>query len=738
MRKSAKRLASFFLAFAMAFTMMPMTLQAEEKAAYNPDVVIYTEVYSHEAEAREVLRLVNEERAKAGIAPLTMSSELEAVAQMRAVELTALFDHTRPDGTVCFSAAGDFGLGYTSIAENIAAGQPDAASVMNSWVNSPGHYGNIMDPDLTHIGIGCIQYGYTKYWVQFFMTPDSKTNLTQAPAAGEDDVYSPAYYLLDFDYVSGCQVMLDEPEISLELGGDTAPFDIQVFGPGLTGGGLYLGPVYDMNANKVQVTVSGNQSAGVFTDGESLFFATEDTGSTGKSVVTITFGGGLTVTKTINVTCSHPADKQVTETTKEATCVENGLSVTKCGVCGYEISSKELPMSGHDFQWTTTKEPTCTETGTKKGICRNCQAEKTETIPATGHTETEVVEKEPTCTETGLKSFVCSVCGEETRKPETIPAAGHTYGDWTTVTEPTWETEGLETRECTVCGHVEENVIPALSNGHEHDFTGAETIITPATCTTDGLKEVACSNELCSAKQEVVIPATGHDWSDWHVDVAATWDTEGSQSRACANCGETETKVIPTLESTHVCDFSGEETIIKEPTCTEAGLKEVQCSTPECGKIQEVEIPALGHTPTEWETVKEATCTEEGKAVQFCQVCEEQIGEKVLPKTEHNYGEWEVLKQATATEEGERQRVCEDCGYVYKDVIPKLVIQDVPEGDTAVSGGQIGDAVSDTSGSGSEVVETGDNSNPAAYAVIAIGAMAVVCGAAVARRRSGR
>ena len=196
--------------------------------------------------------------------------------------------------------------------------------------------------------------------------------------------------------------------------------------------------------------------------------------------------------------------------------------------------------------------------------------------------------------------------------------------------------------------------------------------------------------------------------------------------------------MIPTLESTHVCDFSGEETIIKEPTCTEAGLKEVQCSTPECGKIQEVEIPALGHTPTEWETVKEATCTEEGKAVQFCQVCEEQIGEKVLPKTEHNYGEWEVLKQATATEEGERQRVCEDCGYVYKDVIPKLVIQDVPEGDTAVSGGQIGDAVSDTSGSGSEVVETGDNSNPAAYAVIAIGAMAVVCGAAVARRRSGR
>ena len=91
------------------------------------------------------------------------------------------------------------------------------------------------------------------------------------------------------------------------------------------------------------------------------------------------------------------------------------------------------------------------------------------------------------------------------------------------MTEPTWETEGLETRECTVCGHVEENVIPALSNGHEHDFTGAETIITPATCTTDGLKEVACSNELCSAKQEVVIPATGHDWSDWHVDVAATW-----------------------------------------------------------------------------------------------------------------------------------------------------------------------------------------------------------------------
>ena len=54
-------------------------------------------------------------------------------------------------------------------AENIAAGAPDAESVMAGWMGSDGHCLNIMDPSLTELGVGFVdegEYGY--YWVQTF------------------------------------------------------------------------------------------------------------------------------------------------------------------------------------------------------------------------------------------------------------------------------------------------------------------------------------------------------------------------------------------------------------------------------------------------------------------------------------------------------------------------------------------------------------------------------------------
>ena len=42
---------------------------------------------------------------------------------------------------------------------------------MESWMNSPGHRGNILSPDFTHIGVGYVRSdtGYGCYWVQLFV-----------------------------------------------------------------------------------------------------------------------------------------------------------------------------------------------------------------------------------------------------------------------------------------------------------------------------------------------------------------------------------------------------------------------------------------------------------------------------------------------------------------------------------------------------------------------------------------
>ena len=113
----------------------------------------------------EVIRLVNNERAKAGVAPLEMDLSLMQSCNIRAEELTIKFDHVRPNGASCFSV-----IAFESKAsgENIAKGQTDASSVMATWMNSKGHRDNILSPNFTHIGVGYLLQNNTAYWVQLF------------------------------------------------------------------------------------------------------------------------------------------------------------------------------------------------------------------------------------------------------------------------------------------------------------------------------------------------------------------------------------------------------------------------------------------------------------------------------------------------------------------------------------------------------------------------------------------
>lgn len=122
--------------------------------------------------ASAVLEIVNAERAKEGLPALTMNAQAQAAAKVRAQEITGLFEHTRPNGESCFTALAEAGVSYYTAGENIAAGQWSAESVMESWMNSPGHRANILTPEFTEIGIACYYdpntlYGY--HWVQLFI-----------------------------------------------------------------------------------------------------------------------------------------------------------------------------------------------------------------------------------------------------------------------------------------------------------------------------------------------------------------------------------------------------------------------------------------------------------------------------------------------------------------------------------------------------------------------------------------
>lgn len=120
---------------------------------------------------QEVLRLVNIERQKAGVAPLTMdNTALTAAAMKRAEELEKKFAHTRPDGSSCVSITKEYDIKWMAFGENIAYGQRTPAEVVNAWMNSPGHRANILKDRFSQIGVGYFkdQQGRAN-WVQLFI-----------------------------------------------------------------------------------------------------------------------------------------------------------------------------------------------------------------------------------------------------------------------------------------------------------------------------------------------------------------------------------------------------------------------------------------------------------------------------------------------------------------------------------------------------------------------------------------
>lgn len=117
---------------------------------------------------REIWTIVNEERAKEGLAPLKLAKDLSYVARVKSQDMKDhnYFDHQSPTYGSPFSMMSDFGLTFSLAGENIAGGYTDAADVMNGWMNSPGHRANILTPEYEEIGIGV----YGRYYTQMFIT----------------------------------------------------------------------------------------------------------------------------------------------------------------------------------------------------------------------------------------------------------------------------------------------------------------------------------------------------------------------------------------------------------------------------------------------------------------------------------------------------------------------------------------------------------------------------------------
>lgn len=122
---------------------------------------------------REVLDLVNVERAKINLPALSWGNTCEEAAQIRAKEIIELYAHQRPDGsswdTVCKPTPGN------TAGENLAAGNTavSPATVVQTWMDSDSHRANILSDKFTKMAVGFVfdpNSKYKTYWSEFFST----------------------------------------------------------------------------------------------------------------------------------------------------------------------------------------------------------------------------------------------------------------------------------------------------------------------------------------------------------------------------------------------------------------------------------------------------------------------------------------------------------------------------------------------------------------------------------------
>ena len=117
----------------------------------------------------EVVRLINQERTRVGLNPLSVSDKDMRAAEIREKECaTWQYSHTRPNGTSYNTVFQDVGLASGG-GEILNSGFMDARAEVDEWIASPGHYKTMTKENYNYIGVGVARGsdGYLYYCTIF-------------------------------------------------------------------------------------------------------------------------------------------------------------------------------------------------------------------------------------------------------------------------------------------------------------------------------------------------------------------------------------------------------------------------------------------------------------------------------------------------------------------------------------------------------------------------------------------
>ncbi|KAL4099852.1 hypothetical protein PRIC1_007651 [Phytophthora ramorum] len=125
----------------------------------------------------QMLELVNEQRAANGLTSLCLNSKLLSSALRHSQDMATndFMAHNGSDGSTMEERITEAGFIWTTVGENVAAGQETVSDVMTAWMNSPEHKANILGSDYKFFGTAYSYNADTEYqhfWTQDFGTGD--------------------------------------------------------------------------------------------------------------------------------------------------------------------------------------------------------------------------------------------------------------------------------------------------------------------------------------------------------------------------------------------------------------------------------------------------------------------------------------------------------------------------------------------------------------------------------------
>lgn len=273
-------------------------------------------------------------------------------------------------------------------------------------------------------------------------------------------------------------------------------------------------------------------------------------------------------------------------------CGLSGEEICVCDRCGEITDSREIPALSHDEGvWKTVKDPTCELEGEKAKSCTRCgQITETQAIAAIGHddgvwkidieasadidgsmgryctrcssvleTKTftlhthesgyEVTLLQPTCTRDGEKGIVCRICNA-VFSTEVTAALGHDYSDFYT------ENNGTHSKSCSRCHYeytencnceiIDSADATCTSVGFRKnkcmvcDYTYTDSIVAPYGHTLGQWISEGKSTHVRYCSNCSVMEVSKHTWGEFFSNNDGDILEEGSKTRSCIYCGETQ------------------------------------------------------------------------------------------------------------------------------------------------------------------------------------------------------